>query len=32
MRMIKADPRFKASQGYKFLTTVIEGADLDRNG
>jgi peptidoglycan hydrolase-like protein with peptidoglycan-binding domain len=32
MRMIKVDPRFKASQGYKFMTTVIDGADLDRNG
>jgi hypothetical protein len=28
MRVIKADPRRKASQGYKYLTTVIEGSDL----
>lgn len=28
MRIVKADLRRKASQGYKYLTTVIEGADL----
>jgi hypothetical protein len=28
MRVIKADPRRKASQGYQYLTTVIEGTDL----
>lgn len=32
MRMIKTDPRFKASQGYKFITTVIDGSALARNG
>ena len=32
MRMIKTDPRFKASQGYKFITTVIDGAALARHG
>jgi hypothetical protein len=28
MRIVKADPRRLASQGYKYLTTVIEGSDL----
>ena len=31
MRIVKADTRRKASQGYKYLTTVIEGADLHEN-
>ena len=31
MRIVKSDPRFKASQGYKFLTTVVSGSDLDAN-
>jgi hypothetical protein len=28
MRLIKADPRRTASQGYQYLTTIIDGADL----
>jgi hypothetical protein len=28
MRVVKADPRRKASQGYKYVTTIIDGRDL----
>ncbi|HJQ71503.1 MAG TPA: peptidoglycan-binding domain-containing protein [Blastocatellia bacterium] len=28
MQLIKTDPRLKASQGYKYITTVIAGDDL----
>ncbi|MFY9558461.1 MAG: peptidoglycan-binding domain-containing protein [Blastocatellia bacterium] len=28
MRLVKTDPRLKASQGYKYLTTIIPGDDL----
>ena len=30
MALVKTDPRFKASQGYKYLTTIIAGDDLLR--
>jgi hypothetical protein len=30
MQLVKADPRRKASQGYKYLTTIIQGNDLHR--
>jgi hypothetical protein len=29
MRIVKTDPRFKATQGYKFQTTIIAGNELD---
>ena len=32
MRLIKTDPRFKASNGYAYLTTIIAGDDLERDG
>jgi peptidoglycan hydrolase-like protein with peptidoglycan-binding domain len=32
MRIVKADPRRSASQGYKYLTTIIEGRDLHAMG
>ena len=28
MRVVKADPRRRASQGYKYVTTIIDGRDL----
>jgi hypothetical protein len=28
MKIVKSDPRFLASTGYKFMTTVVEAADL----
>ncbi|MCY7353239.1 MAG: peptidoglycan-binding protein [Cytophagaceae bacterium] len=28
MKLLKTDPRFTASRGYKFMATVIEGADF----
>src|SRR4030095_1610746 len=28
MQLVKSDPRFKASQGYKYLTAVIAGDEL----
>jgi hypothetical protein len=28
MRVVKADPRRKASQDYKYVTTIIDGRDL----
>lgn len=30
MSIVKTDPRFKATQGYKFLTTIIAGDDLKK--
>ena len=32
IRLIKTDPRFKASNGYTYLTTIIAGDDLERDG
>ena len=29
MRILKSDPRFEASQGYKYMTTIIAGDDLE---
>jgi hypothetical protein len=28
MTLVKSDPRFNASHGYRFVTTVIDGRDL----
>jgi peptidoglycan hydrolase-like protein with peptidoglycan-binding domain len=30
MTMVKTDPRFNASRGYRFMTTIIAGEDLQR--
>jgi hypothetical protein len=30
MRLVKTDPRFQASNGYIYITTVIAGDDLER--
>ena len=30
MKILRGDPRFIANHGYKFMTTVIAGDDLDK--
>ena len=30
IQIVKTDPRFKASQGYKYITTIIAGDDLHK--
>ena len=30
MKLLEGDPRFMANHGYKFMTTIIAGDDLDR--
>ncbi|MBL8189549.1 MAG: peptidoglycan-binding protein [Acidobacteria bacterium] len=30
MRLVKSDPRFKTSNGYRFITTIIAGDDLKK--
>lgn len=30
MTLVKTDPRFKATQGYRFITTIIAGDDLKK--
>ncbi|SDO88675.1 hypothetical protein SAMN04489867_0858 [Pedococcus dokdonensis] len=30
MKIVKTDPRFAANHGYRFITTVIAGDDLDK--